>query len=116
MKTVLSSLFAAALFAATPASAQAGNFVIVNATGLPMTGLSVRHSGTSEWQPLTIVPLPVAPQARGSATFKNEDCAFDMRATLPTGETVVWTDVNLCQVKVVTLNRNARGELWADYQ
>jgi hypothetical protein len=117
MKNVLISLSAAAL-ALSPqhAIAQAADFVIVNATGLSMTQLTVRRSGTNDWQPLVITPVPVAPQARGSAKFKNVDCAFDLRATLPNGEMVMWPDVNLCQVKVVTLNRNARGEVWADYQ
>ena len=26
-----------------------------------------------------------------------------------------WTDVNLCDVKVVTLNRRSDGTLWVDY-
>lgn len=114
--SALSLLFAAALAQAVPATAQAGNFIIVNATGLPMSGLAVRRSGTADWLPLTITPLPVAPKAQGSATFKNEDCAFDLQATLPGGERVVWPDVNLCEVKIVTLNRNSSGQLWADYQ
>ena len=100
-----------------PASAQAGDFAIVNATGIDMTGLAVRRFGTNQWLPLTVAPVPLAKSGgRGAATFQNQDCAFDLRATLPDGRTVVWPGVNLCQVKVVRLNQNARGQLWVDYE
>jgi len=117
MRKLLPCLVAAA-FAALPApvTAQAGNFTLVNATGIDFTGLSVRRYGTSEWEPLTVSPAPLRNAARGAADFKDEDCAFDLRATLPDGRTVVWPGVNLCQVKVVTLNQKAGGALWVDYE
>jgi hypothetical protein len=111
-------IVAAAAFAAVPgpALAQAGNFTIVNATGIDFTGLAVRRFGTSEWLPLAVRPVPLPNSGRGAADFKDEDCAFDMRATLPDGRTVVWPGVNLCQVKAVTLNQKAGGALWVDYE
>ncbi|QIL02777.1 hypothetical protein G7078_08265 [Sphingomonas sinipercae] len=99
-----------------PAFAQAANFTLVNATNVEMTGLAVRRFGTAVWQPLTVAPVPVVKGGRGSAQFKNEDCAFDLRATLPDGRMVIWPGVNLCQAKVVTLHQNARGVLWVDYE
>ena len=81
-----------------------------------MTGLMVRRFGTNEWLPLTVSPVPPKAGGRAAADFKNEDCAFDLRATLPDGRTVVWPGVNLCQVKVVTLNQKAGGALWVDYE
>jgi hypothetical protein len=110
---------AAAAFAAmlpVPAAAQAGNFTIVNATGIDFTGLAVRRFGTTEWLPLTVSPVPLTKAGRGAASFRDEDCAFDLRANLPDGRTVVWPGVNLCQVKVVTLNQKAGGALWVDYE
>ena len=116
MKKLFPILLAALLASPAPAAAQAGNFTLVNATPIDMSNLSVRRFGTSEWQPLVVAPTPVAKGARGAATFSNEDCAFDLRATLLDGRTVIWPGVNLCQVKLVRLNQNARGELWVDYE
>jgi hypothetical protein len=116
MKRVTASALAAAIaLSPVPVFAQAANFTLVNATNVEMTGLAVRRFGTSEWQPLTVAPVPVIKGGRGAAQFKNEDCAFDLRATLPDGRTVIWSGVNLCQAKVVTLHQNARGALWVDY-
>lgn len=109
----------AALVTASPAPvlAQASNFTLVNATDIDFTGLAVRRFGTSEWLPLVVSPVPLPKSGgRGAADFRNEDCAFDMRATLPDGRMVVWPGVNLCQVKVVTLNQKAGGALWVDYE
>ncbi|MBA2772249.1 MAG: hypothetical protein M3428_04880 [Pseudomonadota bacterium] len=116
MRKLLPIMAAAFAASSTPALAQAGNFTIVNATGIDFSGLAVRRFGTRQWLPLTVSPVPLRNTARGSANFKDEDCAFDLRATLPDGRTVVWPGVNLCQVKVVTLNQKADGALWVDYQ
>jgi hypothetical protein len=105
---------AAALLAASPSSAFAGaaNFTLVNATGAAMTDVSIRRSGTQEWRPLPVTPPP---GARAPVQFSEEDCAFDVRATLANGKTVVWPGVNLCETKVVALNRSESGEAWVDY-
>ena len=47
--------------------------------------------------------------------FENPDCAFDLRATVAGAGQVVWSGVNLCDVKSVTLNRDAAGRDWVDY-
>ena len=115
-KSVILALAAAVALPPTAVLAQAGNFTIVNATSIDMTGLAVRRFGTAEWRPLVVAPVPIVKSGRGAAKFKDEDCAFDLRATLPDGRTVLWPGVNLCQAKVVRLNQNARGVLWVEYE
>lgn len=118
MKRILFIAGAAALAAApVPVSAQAANFTLINNTDIPFTTMKVRRFGTNQWLPLVVAPLPVSSAGgRGSVEFKDPDCAFDLQATLPDGRIVVWPGVNLCDAKVVTLNRSPRGDLWADYQ
>ena len=118
MRHVLAAAAAAFLaIAPAPALAQATNFTLVNNTDIDFSGLKVRRAGTDQWLPLTVAPTPVAKSGgRGAVQFSNQDCAFDLQATLPDGRIVVWPGVVLCEAKVVSLNRNARGELWVDYQ
>ncbi len=110
----LSIAAAAALLTVLPAPALAGagNFTLVNATGQDISALTIRRMGTSSWK-----GLPVAPRAgaRAAVQFADEDCAFDIQAKLAGGATAVWSGVNLCDAKAVTLNRSASGELWVDY-
>jgi len=105
MKTLI---FAALLVAASPALAGASNFTLVNGAGGPLGNLSIRRVGTNDWKPLS-------QGAGGAVQFSDPDCAFDLQATLPDGRVVVWSGVNLCDAKVVTLNRSASGDLWVDY-
>jgi hypothetical protein len=66
-----------------------------------------------DWKDLGSAP---SPGARGSIKFTDPDCAFDIQATLQGIGTVVWSGVNLCEVKAVILNRNASGAIWVDYE
>lgn len=111
------AILVAVLVAAThaPGLGQAANFTLVNNTDIPFTALMARRYGTQPWVPLTVTPVPVASRGRGAVDFSDPDCAFDLRATLPDGQLVVWRAVNLCDAKVVTLNRGANGVLWIDY-
>ena len=95
-----------------PAIAGAGNFTVVNATGQDISALSIRRFGTDSWK-----ALPVAPRAgaRGAVQFADEDCAFDIQAKLAGGAMAIWSGVNLCDAKSVTLNRSASGAVWVDY-
>ena len=106
--------FAAALLALAPgtASAGAGSFVIVNSTGHDIAKLAIRRFGTNQWQPLSAAPRA---GARGAVSFDDADCAFDIQANLSGGITAVWSGVNLCEAKAVTLNRSDSGALWVDY-
>jgi hypothetical protein len=100
--------------ASVPAAAQgASGFSVVNATGLNMTGLTIRRYGTQGWRNLGTAP---SPGGRGTIDFKDPDCAFDIQATLQGVGPVVWSGVNLCEVKTVILNRNASGAIWVDYE
>ena len=99
-----------------PVSAQAVNFTLINNTDIAFTGLMVRRFGTQQWSPLVVSPTPVTSSGgRGAVAFSNPDCAFDLQATLPDGRVVVWPRVNLCDARLVTLNRGADGSLWVDY-
>lgn len=85
---------------------------LLNSTGQTMTALFIRRTGTTNWQPL---PAKPARAARATIPFDGDDCAFDLRATLEDGKDAVWRGVNLCEVKLLTLNRNEAGATWADY-
>lgn len=118
MKTTLGALLAA-LMVSTPAPlwAQAVNFTLVNNTDVHFTRLMAKRYGSNQWLPLTVSPVPVrGAGGSGAVEFSDPDCAFDLQATLPDGRAVVWSGVNLCEAKVVTLNRGANGELWVDYR
>ena len=115
MKRFLAMLIAlSAAVAPMPAAAQGvGGFSVVNQTGLNMTALTIRRFGTQSWKNLGSAP---SPGGRAGVDFKDPDCAFDIQATLQGVGTVVWSGVNLCEVKAVILNRNAAGALWVDYE
>src|SRR5690242_13167995 len=105
-------LFVVLTAQAVAASAGASNFTLVNGTGSPLANLSIRRAGTQDWKPLGTAP---APGARGPINFNNQDCAFDIRAEVNGKGPVTWTDVNLCDVKSVTLNRDVSAGAWVDY-
>ena len=96
----------------TPAIAGAGNFTVINATGLDISALSIRRFGTDSWKGLSAAP-PAG--ARGAVHFSDDDCAFDIQAKLAGGATAIWSGVNLCDAKGVTLNRSASGAVWVEY-
>ena len=111
---VLTPFVAAAIgvFLPAPAFAGASSFSIVNAAGADISTLAIRRVGSGQWQPLGTT----APTGKSAAvTFADPDCAFDLRATLAGGASVTWPAVNLCDVKLVTLRRNAAGLAWVDY-
>ena len=114
IRRMIKQILCAALLAAAPAPAfaQAANFEIVNGTGAPISGVSIRRTTTQSWRPLSV---SAGPGARTSVTFTDPDCAFDIQANLTGIGLVVWTGVNLCGTKVVILNRNGSGVLWVDY-
>ena len=97
---------------ASPAIAGASGFTLVNGTGGGLAQLSIRRSGTQEWKSLG--PAPGA-GARMDLKFSDPDCAFDIRANVPGAGAVTWADVNLCDVKSVTLNRDGSAGAWVDY-
>ena len=95
-----------------PALAGASSFSVVNAAGADISALAIRRVGSGQWQPLAAAP---AVGTSAAVTFSDPDCAFDLRATLAGGAMITWPGVNLCDVKLVTLRRNAAGLAWVDY-
>ena len=77
-----------------------------------LSELSIRRAGTQDWKPLGNAP---APGARGAIDYSDPDCAFDIRAKVPGKGPVTWADVNLCDVKSVTLKRDNSTGAWVDY-
>ncbi len=111
-------LASALLCAGGPLSAAkpgAGGINLVNETGHGMSELFIRRTGTQNWQTLTFTPPQPGWHAKASSTFTDPDCAFDIKATLDDGSTASWPGLILCEVKSLTLNRNAAGVTWADY-
>jgi hypothetical protein len=107
------ALTAALLACASPAFAGAKDFVLINGTRVPLSELSIRRAGTKDWTPLAAA-APAA-GARTPVKFSNQDCAFDIRASVPGEGPVTWAGVNLCDVKSVTLNRDSSAGAWVDY-
>ena len=105
---------AAAALALTPAPAFAGasGFTVINATGAGLSSLSIRRTGTDNWQSLSAAP---AAGAASSVAFSDPDCAFDLRASVAGNGTAVWSGINLCGTTRLTLRRRPSGETWVDY-
>src|SRR6476660_4556122 len=99
------------LASASAAVAGASNFTIVNGTTGGLSDLSIRRAGTQDWKPLGSAP---SAGARGPISFKDPDCAFDIRANVPGSGAVTWAGVNLCDVKSVVLKRDQSTGAWVD--
>ena len=99
------------LVSASPALAGAAQFTLVNGTGAALGELSIRRAGSQDWKALAGAP---AAGAKAPISFKDQDCAFDIRATVG-GSPVTWAGVNLCDVKSVTLNHDGAAGAWVDY-
>jgi hypothetical protein len=113
MRTLSFALVALALsLAPAPALAGASGFTVINATGTGISSLSIRRTGTNNWQALAGSP---AAGAASNIAFSDPDCAFDLRATLAGGGTAEWGGINLCGTTKLTLRRRPSGETWVDY-
>ena len=105
-------LLAASLILATgPAYADTTTIALVNAIGEDVTSLDARKTGTSSW---SAIPYAVRTGTGGPVTFDTQDCAWDFRLKLTSGTVVNYGNVNVCEVKLVTLHRR-NGTLWVDY-
>lgn len=96
---------------AESAGAGAGSFTLVNGTSTPLSGLEIHRFQSSATQ---VGVAALAPGGQAPVRFSDPDCAFDISATAG-GSRITWKAVNLCEVSVVTLKRNASGETWAEY-
>jgi len=105
-------LFTLVLLAASgPAIAQSTTVALVNATGEDAGSLEARKTGTANW---STIPYSARSGASGPATFDAQDCAWDLRLKLSSGAVVNYGNVNVCEVKLVTLHRR-NGAAWVDY-
>jgi hypothetical protein len=87
-------------------------FTLVNGTGQPLASLSASPLVGGTAQPLASSSLP--PGARSAVpALGGETCAFVIEGE-SAGTRLRWSDVNLCDVKTVTLRRRG-ATLWADY-
>ena len=111
-KLVARALILASLVLAAPASGAVDGFILLNQTGAALRDVALRRVGDGAWHPLALAP---APGASARASFKHGDCAFDIRASIAGVDQVVWSGINLCDVKRVTLNRDSSGRRWVDY-
>ena len=102
----------AAASSVSAGAAGASNFTLVNGTAAPLAEVAIRRVGTSDWKPLGSAP---APGARGPVQFNDPDCAFDIRASVAGAGPTTWAGVNLCDVKSITLKRDASSGAWVDY-
>ena len=105
-------LVAFALAAPAPAFAAATDFTLVNGTDVGLADVAIRRAGTTDWKALGAAP---GAGARSPVQFKDPDCAFDIRASVPGSGQVTWVGVNLCDVKSVTLKRDGSVGPWVDY-
>jgi hypothetical protein len=102
----------AAAFAAIPVTAFApASVALVNGTGGPIRSIEIRKAATASW---SAGPTVTADGARTAWTFDSDDCAYDLRATMASGEVLSFMGVNPCDARMLTLRRNG-GAGWVDY-
>jgi hypothetical protein len=91
-----------------------GTFTLANGTGSTLESIAARTVGSGgDWQ--TLGPRRLSPGARGNVpALGGEACLHDIQAQSE-GRRLLWVDVNLCDVRSVTLNRRQDGTLWVDY-
>ena len=100
MRTMI-AIAAASLFAATPALADAWDFVLTNSTAKEIKTIELAPTGTTTWQPNKVEADTGAktfkPGARTTVHFdKGSACKYDIRATFADGSMAVWSAVNVC--------------------
>ncbi len=111
---MMTRVAACALLIAAASSAMAANrsVTVVNQTGGALKDLAVRAPGASDWK---AVAPGLSPGARTAVSVDDEaGCSFDVRATSGGGQ-VVWSAINFCETRSVSLNRRGDGLAWADY-
>lgn len=111
MKSDLRLITALMAVIAAPVMAAPATLAFVNATGSDIVAMEGRKTGSAPWG---AVPYAARSGASGSATFDDEDCAWDLRVTLEAGGTITYPNVNLCEAQLLTLRRQD-GVAWVDY-
>ena len=111
-KGVAQLLILTSLGLASPAASAGKSIAIENNTGTALRELALRRVGARAWRPLAVI---TAMGSTARVDFEEQDCAYDLRATITGVGQIVWSGVNLCDVKRVTLHRDPSGRHWVDY-
>lgn len=101
------SLMAAALsLAGGEVLAQETSFLLINATGSPISQLAVSPTDLNMWTPNFLRPPPVRPGERRQITFNapTSYCQADLQASFADGgRPAVWQDLDLCTLTKIKL-------------
>jgi len=111
-KTLL--MVAGAMVVATPALADAWDFVLTNSTSKEIKLVEIAPTGTQTWQKNIIdegmKATATKPGGRMTVHFdKGPSCKYDVKATFADDTSLVWTGVNVCDNSYVTVKINAAG-------
>lgn len=113
--TPIGILVVAALAVATPALADAWDFVLINSTGKEIKLIEIAPTGTQTWQKNVIdeeVQKVKTTKAGARMTVhfdKGAQCKYDVKATFADDTSLVWTGINVCDNAYVTVKVNASG-------
>ena len=114
------SLMVAALsLVAGEVVAQDTSFLLINATGLPISGLAVSPTDLNMWTPNMLHPPEIKAGERRQVTFNapTSFCQADMQASFAGGgPPAVWQSLNLCTLsKIKLVYDRASGITTASY-
>ena len=117
---MLRSLVAAALLlGAGEALAQETSFLLINATGYPISQVAVSPSLLNIWTPNVLRPPPIKAGERRQVTFNAPTtyCQADMQVGFADGGApAVWQNLNLCTLtKIKLVYDRASGITTASY-
>ena len=104
----------AALLVATPALAEAWDFVLTNSTTKEIKLVELAPTGTTDWQKNIVdeglKTVELTPGKRGTIHFdKGAACKYDVKATFADDTSMIWTGINVCDNSYVTLKLSAAG-------
>lgn len=101
---------AAAVIAASPASAEDWDFMLTNGSGKPIKTIELAPSGTPDFKPQTVDPetrreTVIKAGAKTTIRFDKaaNQCRYDLKATFEDGTSLVWPGANICDNSYVTL-------------
>ncbi|MEP7316736.1 MAG: hypothetical protein ABI667_08560 [Sphingomicrobium sp.] len=100
------ALFGAPAHSFTPSSAG-----LVNGTGGPLRSVEIRNTPGGSWKD---GPTIAQDGAKSAWAFDDSDCAYDIRVTTASGDTIMFKGINPCGAQTLTLRRNAAVG-WVDY-
>lgn len=88
------------------AMAQYTSFLLINATGLPISGLAVSPTDLNMWTANVLRPPPIKAGERRQISFDAPTtyCQADMQASFADGgPPAVWQNLNLCTLTKIKL-------------